>query len=774
MVRGLNNADGYTNYSIIKDGEEIARSVATDSLASSAGKTVYFYFRGLTPGSIFGLQGIASNGNPGLSAFQIYTSDPPIPETSLVQQSELCLIPQSLVSDGVDKILDVTGIKSVYNTVTEFMSTLKRLMEFGSTFVNMYDKFIKCFAMFEGISLILSGVMNVMSETAASTAVGLTTIAFGISKLTSPVERNDGLFPQLGIEGADTDWYTRFLRAVGRHSEEAARMIGQHLSSSHLLRSIEHVLRGMGFQVDVVTQIYEREAVENPRLAPMCRVVWSFVLYILYGNTYTRTMDLQFACDVNAELSEMRIALQDFKMPDTAYRGNTLPAATQLKAMRESLDSLRARSVFVRNRTETTMYTLDQVFDKINTAFTKGKNYVARPEPVSAYFFGDPGVGKTLVTMQALPIVLNHRLRDNPYYKEKHVNYSSKKFSEHFPQLVHVMATSESLKFDSLYNHQPFIILDDAFTERTAADAAMLTRLLNAAPFEVAKADLSDKGDVYDSPFVFCTSNEMDPVARAGETINSGKKVLRRIGPMFLVKLRNPERKYNPNDVPITANMDMEERQQAFISYCDEIYAFEKYEYKNEANVSVGTWNFSRVCSMLEREFTRKCDFASSHGLDLIAGLTAQGDTLDDTISSYNSEESNPAYEVLTVEELMEALEYEDFDDEFELRHASTISLLRFRLTDPSVFKAVLDNKNIVTPIKEFLGVTAPGKTTCCGNWRGMLKEMRAKLPNLHPTVKALLTTLITAGSLYLIKKAIYALFNAASCQFHLSFMTIK
>ena len=107
----------------------------------------------------------------------------------------------------------------------------------------------------------------------------------------------------------------------------------------------------------------------------------------------------------------------------------------------------------------------------------------SRPVPVGVYLQGDPGVGKTFVIHKLIGLITN---TENPcYYRNASDKYWSK------------------------YNHQPTLVMEEAFAtnEESSEQIGQFLTMMSNAPLSLQMADLSEKGRAFTSSLVFSTSN---------------------------------------------------------------------------------------------------------------------------------------------------------------------------------------------------------------------------------------------------------------------------
>jgi hypothetical protein len=471
--------------------------------------------------------------------------------------------------------------------------------------------------------------MLISTTSSVLAATAIVSLIEGIRKLTSSVERNDELCPQSGF-GDKTEALLDLIRSKSEIVADACRTL---FDPFVIVGIVQRIFSKFGYNCDSIVDIYRRLSHEHPDWNPLYAGLMSAVEYLVHGETFAKERDAEFKRDVTVLSSELQKILTSYKFGDGfSYKGTFADGDTHLKTISSDVEDLRLRSAMVKSRTEIGIRDVECKLTELRNVMGKEATMKHHIEPVSAFFFGGPGVGKTLLTAVYIPMLLNYRLRNNAKYKKHYVDFSKKPYDEHSDLLTHVLITSEHLKYDSLYHHQPFIVFDDVFTERTSMDSAMLTRLINGAPLEVAKADVNSKGDVYDSPFVLLTSNESDPVARARENVNSGEKVLRRIGKMFEITKRT-QTPFNIDCLKFDSSISIEELHRRTIVFINTHYMFKEWDYSRNTwqadkvdNPRAGLERqFEYVLDYLQNSFDQKSGYISPIN-NLIAGMCAQGE----------------------------------------------------------------------------------------------------------------------------------------------------
>ncbi|AJF23126.1 polyprotein [malagasivirus B1] len=125
---------------------------------------------------------------------------------------------------------------------------------------------------------------------------------------------------------------------------------------------------------------------------------------------------------------------------------------------------------------------------------TKSQPALARPEPILVVLRGKPGQGKS-VAATFLAQTLSKTLCGSAAY------YSM----------------NSSTKYMDGYNQEPVVLVDDLGQATDGADFQHFCQLISIAPFQVNKADLSDKGMVFTSSVIIATTNhpEFRPITLA-------------------------------------------------------------------------------------------------------------------------------------------------------------------------------------------------------------------------------------------------------------------
>jgi hypothetical protein len=807
-------SDGFLSYTFTRNGTVVATSVAGQApLAGGDYVTRSFEFRNTSPGTIWGFQGTTFNGSGGLTSMQFYTYANTQVNSVVAQQNAIefqmdnSLDYQADLTFGSSLMKSLTSLKSLYSTFKAFFANASGFFTEGANcFVSLNNtkkilKKILCIV--EGIVNAISGLFTILNATnSAFVAVGLASMASGIHTITGSVEHNDELIStteeyftgtlELQMQ-TDSDYFKKLLERVKSKCAAAAEYLQKYLNSKYLLGVVKLILTKYNHEYAQFMRIYEREAVEGDSLDPICRVVWSLINYFMHGSDYHREKDVAFNRDV-AEFYNALVHYRDNFDSESEFNGVRASSEVHLKSIKAKHAALVKRCIHVHHSCQANLRGCEVAIGKIEEKHKRAKLYMARMEPVSIYIFGDSGVGKSVVTMHALPLLLNWMLKNHKYYAHKYVDYSNKLYTDYHPQLIHSLITSEHLKFDSLYNHQPFIVFDDIFTERTSLDAAMLTRLINTAPMEVSKAHMDEKGDVYDSPFVFCTSNEANPVTRAAESIHSADKVVRRLGRMFKLSLKGTE-KFSVDKLGALADLTVDERQRRLIEMLDRIYRLTEFEYspKQVSPVQGRNITFSNLLLDLIVEFERKASFMSEK-MSLLAGYNVDAIKLqmysesecdesdyesDDALECFLKNHHDDDHLRISVkpnlvdvthldlsdhaDELLREFEHVDVTPLFEVSYKPQLEDVKKLIASDGTFsQRFKQNDNISDEIKVLVGVMSRKYRT----WRGIVREFKSYAPSLSKAGQIAIGVAVSAAVITGIVYGIKSLCRSASCMF--------
>lgn len=519
----------------------------------------------------------------------------------------------------------MTTIRDVLVRIKEFLKSVKQLNDRSSRFSELCDHVCKFFReVYEIIDTYLVIVMAIYtaynSNNSAVTFGSVAIIASSIYKIACPVENSEGLCEQ-SSDGQFDSFVNELKKVDGSVSEYAER----YLSPRYIRSLFEFVCKKRRIDGAMYAKIFEREKLLNPDMNVLALSFWAMVIFLLDGNTYITKASQDAANELVLFVEDIDLFLDSYSVGDIIqFRGNRYDEVSFPKFLKTKLSEFRKKFAYVSHNVATNLVVLVQSIKKVEDLMHKSELQVSHQEPVSLYVFGDPGCGKTMLMGNLLPLIINNCLKNDETYKDKYIDFSRVPFSERAPLLIHTMINSELLKFDTNYNHQNFILVDDFLTERNTLDVTMATRLVNVAPNEVAKAKIDEKGEIYDSSFVIFTSNESDPVARASEHINSAKKLIRRMGKMV---------KIVKNTVDINS-LDIDKLGfTGLIAYLDKNLLLEQYEYTDNSFSSQrgDRINFSQLIAHMVDEYKRKNAFIGSNW-NKIAQLQPQSDDIDDDL----------------------------------------------------------------------------------------------------------------------------------------------
>jgi DNA replication protein DnaC/uncharacterized membrane protein YeaQ/YmgE (transglycosylase-associated protein family) len=504
-----------------------------------------------------------------------------------------------------DAIKSFDTIGKLANKVNSSIDTIKKI-------------FNKLMNIVLGVVNIVNGLYVVMnSDQTGLIANGVAGMVGAVYNITCSVELNEELQAQTATG------FTAFIDKIRERSQEAANIAARWLDVDKLLSIFKQFFAKFGIKTDI-TEIYARESHDYPDRGSVGNVLHSVLAFFLYGKDYLQKVDAKF----NREITSFKERLIKFRKSITLgatydHDGEKLTCVEKYKKFQAEYDTFLRRSASVSKRTDTNIRAIEVEMKDVERSVHKMTLIKPHIEPVSIFICGGSGVGKTIMAGHIIPLIINNRLKDDKNFR--HVDFSKVPYLEAYPDLTHVVINSEHLKYDSLYRHQPIMIVDDAFTERNGLDSAFLTRVVNSASLEVAKADVSDKGEIYDSQIIIITCNETDPVSKAAEFINSAGKITRRLGQMYQLTLRKGQTTMNVSELPELTTLNMDDREKAIIALVNQKYLFTPYEYTNNSNVPVAgsPVTFERVINDLQAEFVRKTQFMDIK-FNYLAGLEAQ------------------------------------------------------------------------------------------------------------------------------------------------------
>jgi hypothetical protein len=129
----------------------------------------------------------------------------------------------------------------------------------------------------------------------------------------------------------------------------------------------------------------------------------------------------------------------------------------------------------------------DLVYQNILSNHTLDSDPTDRMEPFVIGLFGQPGMGKS----SYLPNLLKELSSLFPGVPRDSLTYSR----------------SCNVEFWDGYKHQPIVILDDLGQSKEGKDIKEFQTLVSCNSYVLPMADLSDKGTMFCSPIIICTSN---------------------------------------------------------------------------------------------------------------------------------------------------------------------------------------------------------------------------------------------------------------------------
>ncbi len=120
---------------------------------------------------------------------------------------------------------------------------------------------------------------------------------------------------------------------------------------------------------------------------------------------------------------------------------------------------------------------------------------VTRPEPIGIYIAGLPGQGKSYLSSTILP----------EFILSKVGLVTSRR---QVPRNIYNYPNNPDQSYADGYWGQPFVIYDDLGATREGKDYQQMINLISTAVAPVNMADLKDKGQLFVSPFICCTTNQ--------------------------------------------------------------------------------------------------------------------------------------------------------------------------------------------------------------------------------------------------------------------------
>jgi len=701
----LQGSDDSVNFVDLCTGGSLVSTTTTPT-------ELYIQFRNTDSYAYYQFVGLAGSANVGLTSIQLYTL------TAQSWKDSSQLVPQSFIGDMCSQVF--SAFKDFKQRAKALVTLFKGLDECERMWKNTIKTVKIALKFADALSRIVLALYNLATnDNSMLISLALANLASGVYSIACSAEQKDELQPQ-------SDLFAEFSSKI---PTDLLNSLKKFVNPSFLFGAVKRILSTLGFDLGDINSMWKRELASRPNSHFIAICIHVIVEYLVHGRNYHREKDIEFKEELADEYFQVEEYIRNFKpLISCKYRDRERPHAENIKLMRENFYRLRAISPFVERSILLSLHNLGTLHKELEHKFRDANLMKPHMEPVSAYFHGGSGVGKTILTTKLIPLLMNIRLQNDKFYKSRHVDFArGLTYEDGENLLTHVFITNSNKKYDSLYRHQPFIVVDDCFTSRTDQDAQLITQLINSAPMEVTKAQIDDKGDIYDSPFVLLSSNESHPVAKASETINSGEKVLRRIGKMFQVGLRNKDVYFQPAKINDQFS-DIALYNEA-VRYADEVWTFTEYTYlPNDSSPIKGRqWTLSEMLTYFTNEFVRKSNFITC-AFDKLAACKYQSendmDEITNSFAHFPQEEDRVNKQKIrsliidserdfTVEEVtvsygmcMMAFEDEVYDNDFEVRMAPYIASLRLHfLEDPNRVEEFNNNAFIDVSIKKYFGV---------------------------------------------------------------------
>ncbi|UUV42130.1 MAG: polyprotein [Macrobrachium rosenbergii virus 11] len=646
--------------------------------------------RSTTPYKYYRIIGTGGANSFGFRQCQFYSTSivPLIAQGGLFKDT---MAPIKALADHVSEFLGIVkGLAGLRSEAQQGLKSLKKILKITYIY-------------FKEILAILNALYAAVNGNTAFTVIGIISAVMSVKSLIDSMQLKD----EYNAQVEDVTWNS-FVNSIGVRSQEAADLIRTNLAPSTLLGFICRVFEKFGYRTDLVSQIYLREKAIAKSANPLIVVCKTVIKFLLQGQNYFYAADDDFYTQLTASQNQLDAILADFRFDKKFDFGDSHGTPKELvPVIRKTIDELRVRSSYVVRMKECKIFPIEKKLEELVRRISKSELLVTNPEPATMTIYGCPGVGKSVISTTVIPMLLNWRLRDDERFKKKYVDFTKVSYREHFQRIVHTFTASESLKYDSFYDDQPIIVLDDAFTSRNDMDATMITRLCNCVSFEVSKADCSDKGTAYQTGFVIITTNASDPVKIAADNIHGAEKLIRRLGLFVEMKLKPGASRLDFSNIDLTGKT-VEEGHDILIDLIDSKYVFTTQHYKfqgvgSQGYVTAGNpITFRKIMDYLVETYKEKGAFLHPN-LDYLAGMKAQMGNGDD----------------MTSDDYIEVLENSDDVPE------TMIAEIRDVMSQSVEFKnRLVKSKSIPTETRIKLGIAAQVRA----KWKGFAVEVASFL----------------------------------------------
>lgn len=544
--------------------------------------------------------------NAGLYNIQFYGKQAMVPQTGIVDTMA------DTFKTGLEKVYEL------YQTVKRAINSILAVGDVSSMITANLPNVVKAFKLMYKILDLLTGVVSglytVMAESTVVASCGLMQLMSKLLSFSELAQLKDGFVYE---SNEDAAWNVVLERVKGV-SESLYESLRKYFNPNVILGVIQTIFSKMGYDTKTLDIIYRRERYLNPDTHFVITAFMSCMIYTCEGVANLNRFDSVYHEDLALYINNIREVLDNYDyFKKYVLDGVSLSVKDYLGVMRMKAADLRARESYVHHK-KNSASTLETYIDKLRDKIGKSTQLTTSPEPVSLTFMGNPGNGKTILATYLVPSLLNTLLKDVESYKDYYKNFDDEHtYAVNYQRLVHTMVVSQTLKYDSLYNQQPFILMDDAFTGRDDMDACNLTRISNVAKMEVSKAQIDDKGETYNAKFIIVTTNSTNPVRTVSAYINEPLKIARRLGMIVEVVLKDNQTPVCDDDIRVTPESTIEERIEIISNLLESKYTFKLYEYPRPDNGRVASIDlqykrniqFKEIIMHLKNEHIRKSAF---------------------------------------------------------------------------------------------------------------------------------------------------------------------
>lgn len=258
----------------------------------------------------------------------------------------------------------------------------------------------------------------------------------------------------------------------------------------------------------------------------------------------------------------------------------------------------------------TLIRTADAILETYRKAYRFNNSSNMRAEPVGIYIYGDSGAGKSTLSSTLLPFCVLGKLGLLSNYEE-------------LKKEVYTTPSDPNHKFKDRYHGQKWYQVDDFASSAQDEDSLEMINLISVSAYVVNKADLTDKGQLFTSPFVCVTSNKSGVFNNAA--IRNSEALVRRFPIAYKICLAVTGGIDNLDYGNVLSLLNQCTSVDEVINQCNKLWTFKTLDLAN-GTVTPDSITFSELVMKCVAAYTKKT--AGVNGIaDALSQIKFQGES---------------------------------------------------------------------------------------------------------------------------------------------------